>query len=122
KAMFTEGPFTIIDQPKNFYSGDFTTNGLLFFAGQLWISQNLIIKKENNKRIILEIGKQYAPLVKIYINDYLVKDSMWAPFEADITDYVVDGTNKIMFHIFSSNRNLFGPHHYKNGECYNVGP
>ena len=47
---------------------------------------------------------------------------MWAPYEADITDAVKNGTNTLTMRFYASNRNLFGPHHHINGECYNVGP
>jgi hypothetical protein len=28
----------------------------------------------------------------------------------------------VTLHLYASNRNLFGPHHHIDGECYNVGP
>lgn len=121
-AMFTDGPFIIVDQPEQFQNGDFTTNGLLFFAGQLWVSKTINVDKVDNKRIILDLGEQHAPLIKVYVNGNFVKDSMWAPYEIDITNYVVDGENKLLLQFFSSNRNLLGPHHHIDGECYNVGP
>jgi len=122
KAMITDGPFTIIDHPTTFTSNEFTTAGLTFFAGQIIVSQSLELTKELGKRVILNLQKQNAPLIKIYVNDTLVKDSLWAPYSVDITDYVTEGSNKIILHLFASNRNLFGPHHHIDGECYNVGP
>ncbi len=122
KAMVTDGPFTIVNQPKEFTSNEFTTNGLTFFAGQIIVSQLMELTKEPGKRVILNIQKQNSPLIKVYVNDKLVKDSLWAPYTADITDYTQDGSNKVTLHIFASNRNLFGPHHHIDGECYNVGP
>ncbi len=122
RAMVTAGPFVITDQPKELKNGDFTANGLLFFAGQLQVEQTLKIRKEPGKRILLSIGNHRAPLVQVYVNGIKVKDSLWAPYEADITDAAADGDNQIMLRFFASNRNLFGPHHHSNGECYNVGP
>lgn len=122
KAMITEGPFTIVDRPEHFTSNDFATNGLLFFAGQMKLTQDIEVKKEALKKVILKLGKQKAPWIKIYVNDVFVKDSLWEPYEADITDFVEDGKNTVKLQIFASNRNLFGPHHHIDGECYNVGP
>lgn len=122
KALITEGPFAIVDKPEQLTSNDFATNGLLFFAGQMELTQELAISKEQGKRMILKLGRQKAPWIKIYVNDVFVKDSLWAPYEADITEYVQDGTNTVKLQIFSSNRNLLGPHHHIDGECYNVGP
>ncbi len=122
RAMVTEGPFVITDAPVGFTGGDFTTNGLLFFAGQLSVSQRLQIRKEAGKRLMLQIGNHNAPLVQVFVNGVKVKDSLWAPYEADITEAAVEGENLITLKFYASNRNLFGPHHHINGECYNVGP
>ncbi len=121
-AMFTGGPFEIVDKPTKFSHNNFTTQGLLFFAETITVQRNQEIRKMPNERIILQLGKQNAPLLKIYINGTYVKTSIWAPYEVDITDETVDGMNTITIECFASNRNLFGPHHHINGECYNVGP
>lgn len=122
KALITEGPFVVVDAPKTFTSNNFTMNGLLFFAGSMTISQKVQIEKEEGKRVILNIGKQKCPWIKVYVNGEFVKDSLWAPYCADITDMVNDGINTVTFVVYASNRNLFGPHHHCDGECYNVGP
>lgn len=121
-AIVTEGPFEIVAAPKKLKGPDFTTEGLLFFAEDIELTQKIRIEKEEGKRIILKLGKQRAPLVKVSVNGQHVKDSLWAPYEADITDFAAEGENEIRLHVFSSNRNLLGPHHHINGECYNVGP
>jgi hypothetical protein len=56
------------------------------------------------------------------VNGIHVKDSLWAPYTVDITDALKDGENLLELKLFASNRNLFGPHHHIDGECYNVGP
>ncbi len=122
QAMLTDGPFLITDAPKYFKSNDFTTEGLLFFAGELMVKQTLLVKKEDDKKVVLCFGKQNAPLVQIYLNKKLIKNSLWAPYEIDITDCVLDGENELEFKLYASNRNLLGPHHHIKGECYNVGP
>lgn len=122
KGMFTDGPFVITDVPTVLEGRLFTTQGLLYFAGDMKISQKLTVQKEAGRRIVLKMGRQRCPLIKVYVNGELVKDSFWAPYEADITDFVKDGENTLTYHVFASNRNLFGPHHHIDGECYNVGP
>lgn len=126
KAMQTEGPFVIKETPKHFTHNNVTTQGLLFFGEALTITKQIQIpiKSEEfqGKDIILHYGKQNAPLVQLYVNHKLVKTSLWAPYEADITQEAVDGENEITFVLYASNRNLLGPHHHTKGECYNVGP
>ena len=41
KALFTEGPFVIVDQPVKTVSGQLTQEGFCFFAGSLKLSQSL---------------------------------------------------------------------------------
>jgi hypothetical protein len=86
------------------------------------VSQKLMIKKEKGSRQILRLGQQRAPLIKVYINGKLVKNSMWAPYEADITNFCIEGENTVTLKLYATNRNLLGPHHHIHGECYNVGP
>ncbi len=122
KAMLTDGPFEIVNEPKVFHSNDFTMEGLLFFAGELSVTQSLYIAREDEKRVILNFGKQNAPMMNVFVNGVLVKNSLWAPYEVDMTDVVNNGENEVMMQLYASNRNLLGPHHHINGECYNVGP
>lgn len=122
KALVTEGPFVITDAPSAFTSSNFTINGLLFFAGSMEISQKIQVTPEEGRRVVLHMDRQKCPWVKVYINDKFVKDSLWAPYDTDITEYVKDGLNTVKLVVYASNRNLFGPHHHCDGECYNVGP
>lgn len=122
KAMITEGEFEIVDKPTTLKSKNFTEQGLLFFAGTMKLSQVLNVMKEADKKVILKLGRQKAPIIKVFVNGQEIKSILWAPFEADITEAAKDGENLIEIEFFASNRNLFGPHHHIKGECYNVGP
>ncbi len=121
-AWVTDGPFVIAAPPTGFTHSNFTLQGLAFFAGRVQVSQEMKIIRTQGERIVLEYGRHRSSLVKIYINGHLVKDSMWAPYSADITDYLTDGENRVSLELFASNRNLFGPHHHIDGESIKVGP
>lgn len=121
-ALLTEGSFVIKPAPKQFSSLELTQQGCLFLADRIVLSQKMQIRKEAGKRQILKLGRQQAQLVNVYVNGKLVKHSLWAPYEADITEAALEGENEIVLEIFASNRNLLGPHHHIDGECYNVGP
>jgi len=126
KTVQTEGPFVIKEKPKHFNHNNFTTQGLLFFGETLTITKRIRINKNSEefryKNIILHYGKQNAPVAQLFVNGILIKTSLWAPYEADITTEIIDGENEITFVLYASNRNLLGPHHHTKGECYNVGP
>ena len=61
-------------------------------------------------------------MMLLSVNGEPVKTSLWAPYQADITDAARDGENTLTVRMYASNRNLLGPHHHIKGECYNVGP
>lgn len=121
-AYLTDGPFVLGAMKDHIKSLELTTQGFLFFAGTMTVAQTISVHKETDKRQILILGKQRAPLVKVYINDILVKNSLWEPYEADITEFCREGDNEIRLELYASNRNLLGPHHHIDGESYHVGP
>lgn len=121
RAVFTNGPFVITDRPQMIKTGDLTPQGFCFFAGAITLSQEIPIRKDEGFRLILDFGKIYAGVAKVMINHRLVKTLPWAPYTADITDFVTEGPNRLSVQLFAGNRNLLGPHHHINGEVYSVG-
>lgn len=122
KAVFTDGPFVIVNRPDKVETGDLTEQGFCFFAGSIKLSQDIRIIKENNSKIYFDLGKSNAVISKVYLNDRLVKVIPWAPYDIEVTDFVRDGSNKLTVQLFAGNRNLLGPHHNAGGELYAVGP
>lgn len=118
----TAGPFALVEKPKVLQVGDFTRQGLCFFSGKLDLTREIQISKKSGNKIMLDFGRVRTPLFKLYVNNKLVSKFMWEPFQADITSYVQEGANEIRVEMYSSNRNLLGPHHHIDGEVYNVGP
>lgn len=122
KAVLTDGPFAIVNRPQQVRTGSLTQQGFCFFAGAVRLSQTIRLTPKANQRIFVDLGKANAAMAKVYCNDILVKTILWAPFHADITDYALDGVNKLTVELFTSNRNLLGPHHHVRGEVYAVCP
>lgn len=120
--FFSDGPFMVVDAPTCLKGNTFTDQGLWFFAETLAVSQKFTADPVEGRRMILFYGKHKAPMMDIYVNGALVKTSLWAPYEADITEYVSRGENTLTFVLYASNRNLFGPHHHISGEPLSVGP
>ena len=46
----------------------------------------------------------------------------WRPWRLDITGLLREGDNTFQIELFSSCRNLLGPHHHRDGELFAVGP
>lgn len=122
KAVFTDGPFVIVDKPDKVKTGDLTRQGFCFFAGKITLTQTIYVKKEEGMPVILKLKRPNAIVAKVFINDRVVKTLPWEPYSVDITEAVRDGENKLSIQLFSSNRNLLGPHHHVAGESYSVGP
>lgn len=121
-AMVTDGPFVLVDQPQTLESGDFTKQGLAFFSGVMTLGAEIEVNLTPGKTVMLNLGEPRCAMCKVYVNEKLVKTVLWAPYLLDITPFVRRGSNHIAIQIFSSNRNLFGPHHHVDGELYHVGP
>jgi hypothetical protein len=121
-AVFTEGPFVITDKPQRVTKGDLTLQGFCFFAGNISLSQDINLHRENNKRMIVDFGMPEVVMMKIFVNDQMVSNLLWAPYAVDITDFVKEGHNKLTVELYGSLRNLLGPHHHIRGEVYNAGP
>lgn len=122
KAIFTNGPFEIIDKPGKVSSGDLTQQGFCFFSGTVKLIQMLCLPKHHETNHVILCFEPNAVISKIFINDQLVKILPWAPYEVDISNFLKEGNNKIAVQLFSGNRNLLGPHHHVEGELYSVGP
>ncbi len=118
KTVFTGENLYLDKIPETLKYSEFTNQGFPFFAGKMSISSNIEINHSKNVR--LDLSNLNAVVAVCYVNDKLVRKVAWAPYDVDITDYVVKGTNKITIELYNSCRNLLGPHHHIDGECYQV--
>lgn len=121
-SFSTGGPFALADRPVRLRTGDLTGQGLCFFAGRVRLGQDITIGKPGGRRVALDIGRPDAVTARVLMNGRPVKVITWAPFTADVTDFVHEGVNRLFVELASGNRNLLGPHHHTAGEPYNVGP
>lgn len=121
-ALFTDGPFTVVDAPRTFAGGCFTTQGLTFFAGSMTVSQIVRVQQMAGGRVMLDLGRPDAAMVRVRLNGREVGARLWSPFRFDLTGFVHPGENRLEVELYASNRNLLGPHHHRNGELYSVGP
>ena len=133
KELVCNSEFSIVEMPTVVYGDDFTSQGFLFFSGKMEISQNLILHEYDDsegvkiqsiggRRILYRFQKPNAAVAKLRINGKEVKKFLWGPYECDITDYLKYGENEVVWELYSSNRNLLGPHHHTDGELYAVWP
>ncbi|WP_167607160.1 glycosyl hydrolase [Maribellus sediminis] len=112
-----------IGKEKDSFSGELTKSGYPFYAGAFELSQNVNIDPlEPNKNYFLELPNCEAIASVVKINGQAVDSLVWSPFKTDITEYLVEGENRVSLVLVNSLRNLLGPHHHKEGELVKVGP
>ncbi|WPP43237.1 glycosyl hydrolase [Paenibacillus hunanensis] len=122
-AIYTEGPFQLLEPQDTARTGDLTTEGLLFYAGNVQLTRPLLVTElQPHERVWLVCERPHAVLSRVFMNGQECSTWMWAPYEADITDWLQQGENELTIELLSSCRNLLGPHHHVRGELTMVGP
>lgn len=120
-SLTTAGPFFLDLPPVRLQAGDFTRQGLTFFSGTLTLEQQIRLPRGEG-RLLLDLGHPRAPLVQVRVDDGPVRTLLWPPFRLDVTPFGDGEMHRITVTLYSSNRNLFGPHHHIKQESYSVGP
>ncbi len=122
-AITTEGPFELTKPSNTVRTGDLTTQGLLFYAGNVQLTRSIRVDALGaGERVWLVCERPHAVLSRVLINGQDGHTWMWAPYEVDITDWLQLGENELTIELLSSCRNLLGPHHHVRGELKMVGP
>ncbi|WP_322905784.1 glycosyl hydrolase [Paenibacillus sp. SGZ-1009] len=122
-AIYTNGSFRLMEPQQTVRTGDLTTQGLLFYAGNVRLHRSLIVDElQSGERVWLVCERPHAVLARVLVNGHDCATWMWAPYEADITDWLQYGDNELTIELLSSCRNLLGPHHHIRGELTMVGP
>ena len=63
-----------------------------------------------------------AIILKVNINGKDLPLVAWSPWEIDITEAILDGSNTVTITLINSLRNLLGPHHNAEGELIELSP
>lgn len=122
KSIFAGKRFTLTEMPKTVDISKITESGFWFFSGAMELTGNIAVSKKENTKYVLSLKKLNAPAARLEVNGKKAAILMFAPFNADITEYLKNGENEVKITLLSGNRNLLGPHHKPQGEIYSVGP
>lgn len=114
----TAGPFYIDVENRSLCGLDLIKQGYLFYNQAITVEQTKTVRMEQDTRYLIELKKMCAPCVAVSVNGMFVKDILFHPYRADITEFLRDGDNRISLTIYTSNRNLFGNFHYKLGQVH----
>lgn len=118
-AVRYSGEFTICKQREKISLHNINKNGYPFFAGEITLSREMDISHTNYR---FEVEKTGINAIDVFVNDSFVNTIAWNPYTVDISEFLKTGKNKIKITIYNNLRNLMGPHHVDEGECYKVRP
>ncbi len=120
-SMTHTGPFWI-GLPPGETGTNLTTAGFPFFTGSVLLEQAFRVEEGMRFDSVKMALNPHCAYSRLYINGVPVRTILWSPYETEIGDYVKEGINRIGLELFSTDRNLFGPHHHPDGELRQLGP
>lgn len=130
-SVVTDSKWVRLDKHAVRYSGDFKISapkeeisiknieqqGYPFFCGEMKLEGEIEILGANP---VLELDRKGINVVKIEIGDRA--RMMLTDNRLSLSEFGVSGKTKIKLTLINNLRNLLGPHHLAEGECYSVSP
>ena len=115
-VLIAEDDFYISEKRKTVC--DTVSEGFPFFAGNITLEKKI---NYNGGATVLDLKGRFH-LADVTVNGVKV-DKRYFDKKVDLKDYLKNGENTIRVTLYSSNRNLLGPHHYLHEEePLSVGP
>lgn len=112
-----------LTDPQPIMAGDMTRQGLPFYAGRIAMECELPALTQSTGSVLLELEKLIAPIVEVIIDGETAGHLFAHPFQLDLTEQLNDcKPHSLRIIIYSTLRNLLGPHHHEHGELIEVGP
>ncbi|MCM8809062.1 MAG: hypothetical protein NC934_02650 [Candidatus Omnitrophica bacterium] len=112
--------FVIAEKEKEISEEDLNSQGYPFYSGSLKAICNIEFKEK--RKTFLKFEEFKCIVAKIKINENEAGLIYLPPYELEITEYIKEGMNTVEIELFSSLRNLLGPHHTKQHNPEFVGP
>jgi len=121
----SEFEYVLTGEPKTLRNGDWVEQGYPFYAGTMRYKMSFTLREEeggSRRRVRIRLPEAKGTLFLVKVNEKGPVPICWHPFEADATDIVKTGVNRLTIDVVGSLRNTFGPLHHKGGDLYLVGP
>lgn len=115
--------FTLTDEPSTLSMGSWGDQGYPMYAGTMRYHATFQVQKPEDGRVVVRLNGARGSLYLVSVNDGPQVPVCWQPWEADVTDQVRPGENRLTVDVVSTLRNTFGPLHHKRGDDLGwVGP
>lgn len=122
RGLRVDGGFYITSASKFVTDGNLAEQGYPFFAGSVTLKKTLNLTEQEALNRSFDIARLSSTVTKIKVNGKDAGNIMWHPYSADLSGLLHDGENEIEVTVIGNLRNLLGPFHVAEGECYAVGP
>jgi len=99
---------TLVAAPKQLALGSWVERGLPFYGGAVRYRINVTRPVGGRVRIRLPEVRCTAAVVHAGGREFVLP---WPPFEADVTDALRDGDNKVLIEVVGGRKNILGPLH-----------
>ncbi len=119
-AFYFDGSFALTAPTEEVTLANIEQQGFTFFAGELTVSKKFTLEDGNYKLGIT--NKQGVNAIRVKVNGKTVDTRLWAPFDIDLSEYLVAGENTVELTLINNLRNLLGPLHHVKGELYSASP
>ncbi|MCX6230559.1 MAG: glycosyl hydrolase [Bacteroidetes bacterium] len=103
--------FKLIPQHK-IALGSWLNQGLQMYTNSVSYTHEFKIKKED-KHFIVSLDRWNGSVAEVAVNGKPAGIIYAEPYELDVSDYIIDGENKISVAVYGSLKNLLGPLHSK---------
>ena len=117
------GDFTLGGSPskEELDLTDLLKSGLPFFCGVVTLRQDVVLTAEELGKIrFLRFKLWGANSCKVRVNGKDAGICCWEPFAYDLSGLLQEGNNTLELELTTSLRNMLGPHHLAEGECYSI--
>jgi len=112
----SDGVYRLAGEPDHLDDGDWVAQGYPFYAGNMIYRREVTLRPEPGRRYRLRLCEPKGTLFRVSVNDAPWTPLCWQPWEADITEHLVEGANRIAIEVCGSLRNTFGPLHHADGD------
>ena len=101
---------TIVKERKTLRAGDWGTQGLPFYSGNVVYRKEICVDPEPDARTFVKLRFE-GTLARVRVNGVSCAPVLFAPWETEITKALREGANALEIEIVSSLRNMMGPLH-----------
>lgn len=104
---------TICEPVSTLELGDWTRQGLMFYSGSVTYLYPLKVRREAAKRYLVTIPEHRGTVARVWLNGRLIRVVGWAPWTADLTEYLDDSPDvyTLGIEIYGHRGNSHGPLH-----------